>query len=98
MLGCVFNPAEYFSDQEHETMHVDKRCLQRLSDNEKTLLIDIQGAVRRANTNREMGAYGAYFGPQSTFNRCGLLPKEADINDQVSSSTPILDFQECSMI
>ncbi|KAE9372000.1 hypothetical protein N431DRAFT_535657 [Stipitochalara longipes BDJ] len=84
MVGRIFNSAKYFGYQEYETMHIDQRRLQRLSDDDKTLLIDIQGAIRRPNTNREMGAYGAYFGPGSSFNQCGLLPKDGPVNDQAA--------------
>ena len=84
MTSRIFDADEYFGDPDSQTMSIDANGLQRLSGNEQSLLIDVNGVIKGIDLGKQ-GAYGVVFAKGSSFNRCGLLPKDGPINDQVSS-------------
>jgi hypothetical protein len=83
MTSRIFDADEYFGDPESQNVSIDPRGFQRLSGDERTLLIDVNGVIKGIDLEKQ-GAYGVFFAKGSPLNRCGLLPKDGPINDQAS--------------
>jgi hypothetical protein len=83
MTSRIFDADEYFGDPESQNVSIDPRGFRRLSGDERTRLIDVNGVIKGTDLGKQ-GAYGVFFAKGSSFNRCGLLPKDGPINDQVS--------------
>ncbi|KAH8781888.1 hypothetical protein BGZ57DRAFT_284626 [Hyaloscypha finlandica] len=83
MTSRIFDADEYFGDPESQNVSIDPRGFRRLSGDERTRLIDVTGVIKGIDLGKQ-GAYGVFFAKGSSFNRCGLLPKDGPINDQAS--------------
>lgn len=83
MTSRIFDADEYFGVPDFQNTSINPRGFRRLSGDERTLLIDVNGVIKGINLGKQ-GAYGVFFAEGSSFNRCGLLPKDGPINDQAS--------------
>lgn len=79
----IFNLHRFFGNAPFQ-FKTDSSGIQRLSDDDRNLLIDVHGNAMMSNTPAAKAAYGVYFGDGSRHNECGLVPAGVHLGNQVS--------------
>jgi hypothetical protein len=83
----IFNPYRFFGNTPVR-FKTDSSGIQRLSEDDRNLMIDVHGYATNVKTPEAKAAYGVYFGGGSRHNECGLLPEGMELFTQVSSQCP----------